>query len=250
MEKPNIKEITVASEDKPWLTLNATLGIPLDGKIQLNKDKEAVHEYFIKHVNKKTTFFTTLEEKINYLVEHNYLKEELFSPYDITHIKSLYKDAESRKFRFRTYMGAQKFYGSYALKTDDKENYLGRYEDTQVWQSLFFAEGNVERTPEYLDIFMNREFVPATPTMMNVGRARGGMLTSCYLMDIQDSMASIRKGIANVLELSRQGGGVSLNLSNLREKGAPIKKIKGAGSGVVPVMKLLEDSFSYSNQLG
>jgi len=41
-----------------------------------------------------------------------------------------------------------------------------------------------------------------------------------------------------------------INLSNLREAGAPIKGIENAGSGVVPVMKLLEDAFSYADQLG
>jgi ribonucleoside-diphosphate reductase alpha chain len=50
--------------------------------------------------------------------------------------------------------------------------------------------------------------------------------------------------------LSKRGGGVALNLTNLREAGAPIKKIENQSSGVLPVMKLLEDSFSYANQLG
>lgn len=56
--------------------------------------------------------------------------------------------------------------------------------------------------------------------------------------------------INSALQLSRIGGGVGINLSNLRAAGDPIKHIEGAASGVVPVMKLLEDSFSYSNQLG
>ena len=63
-------------------------------------------------------------------------------------------------------------------------------------------------------------------------------------------MNSIGRMINSALQLSRIGGGVGVNLSNLRGRGASIKQIKGAASGVVPVMKLLEDSFSYSNQLG
>ncbi|MFV0319816.1 MAG: class 1b ribonucleoside-diphosphate reductase subunit alpha, partial [Microbacterium sp.] len=49
---------------------------------------------------------------------------------------------------------------------------------------------------------------------------------------------------------SKRGGGVALLLSNIRESGAPIKKIENQSSGIIPVMKLLEDSFSYANQLG
>ena len=63
-------------------------------------------------------------------------------------------------------------------------------------------------------------------------------------------MNSIGRGINSALQLSRIGGGVGISLSNLRAAGDPIKGYEGAASGVVPVMKLLEDSFSYSNQLG
>ncbi|MDN5659429.1 MAG: class 1b ribonucleoside-diphosphate reductase subunit alpha, partial [Brevibacterium aurantiacum] len=61
---------------------------------------------------------------------------------------------------------------------------------------------------------------------------------------------SIGRSINSALQLSKRGGGVALLLSNLREYGAPIKHIENQSSGVIPVMKLLEDSFSYANQLG
>lgn len=63
-------------------------------------------------------------------------------------------------------------------------------------------------------------------------------------------MNSIGRVVNSALQLSKIGGGVGIVLSNLREAGAPIKGIANAASGVVPVMKLLEDSFSYSNQMG
>ncbi|MDR4196532.1 ribonucleotide-diphosphate reductase subunit alpha, partial [Bacillus cereus] len=56
--------------------------------------------------------------------------------------------------------------------------------------------------------------------------------------------------INTAMQLSKIGGGVALNLSKLRARGEQIKGIDNAASGVVPVMKLLEDSFSYANQLG
>ena len=75
-------------------------------------------------------------------------------------------------------------------------------------------------------------------------------MVSCFLIDLDDSMLSIGRGVNSALQLSRLGGGVGVNLSNLRASGSPIKGIEHASSGVLPVMKLLEDSFSYSNQLG
>jgi ribonucleoside-diphosphate reductase alpha chain len=85
---------------------------------------------------------------------------------------------------------------------------------------------------------------------LNAGKKRRGEMVSCFLIDIADSMLSIGRGVNSALQLSRIGGGVGVNLSNLRAAGDPIKQIENASSGVVPVMKLLEDSFSYSNQLG
>ena len=93
-------------------------------------------------------------------------------------------------------------------------------------------------------------FQPATPTFLNLGKAQRGEAVSCFLVRIEDSMESISRGINAALQLSKRGGGVALLLSNLRELGAPIKHIENQSSGVIPVMKLLEDSFSYANQLG
>jgi ribonucleoside-diphosphate reductase alpha chain len=67
---------------------------------------------------------------------------------------------------------------------------------------------------------------------------------------IEDNMESIGRSINSALQLSKRGGGVALLLSNIREHGAPIKNIENQSSGVIPIMKLLEDSFSYANQLG
>ncbi|MDO5671206.1 MAG: class 1b ribonucleoside-diphosphate reductase subunit alpha, partial [Corynebacterium sp.] len=87
-------------------------------------------------------------------------------------------------------------------------------------------------------------------TFLNAGKAQRGELVSCFLLRIEDNMESIGRAINSALQLSKRGGGVALLLSNLRESGAPIKHIENQSSGVIPVMKLLEDSFSYANQLG
>nr|WP_081485398.1 class 1b ribonucleoside-diphosphate reductase subunit alpha [Mycobacterium xenopi] len=79
---------------------------------------------------------------------------------------------------------------------------------------------------------------------------RGAVVHNCFLLRIEDNMESIGRAINSALQLSKRGGGVALLLSNIREHGAPIKNIENQSSGVIPIMKLLEDSFSYANQLG
>ena len=108
----------------------------------------------------------------------------------------------------------------------------------------------MQQAIEYADEMLAGRFQPATPTFLNLGKAQRGEPVSCFLVRIEDNMESISRGINAALQLSKRGGGVALLLSNLRELGAPIKHIENQSSGVIPVMKLLEDSFSYANQLG
>ena len=75
-------------------------------------------------------------------------------------------------------------------------------------------------------------------------------LVSCFLLRIEDNMESIGRAVNSALQLSKRGGGVAFLLSNLREAGAPIKRIENQSSGVIPVMKMLEDAFSYGGRAG
>ena len=231
--------------------LNAMLNlVGKDGKLQLDADKEAVRQFFLQHVNQNTVYFSDLEEKIEYLIDNNYYEEDFIEQYNWEFVKSLYKRAYGYKFRFRTFMGAFKYYSSYTLKTFDGKRYLERYEDRVVANALYLAQGNEELATSILDEIMQGRYQPATPTFLNAGKAQRGELVSCFLLRVEDNLESISRSITNALQLSKRGGGVALLLTNLRETGAPIKKIENQSSGVVPVMKLLEDSFSYANQLG
>ena len=230
---------------------NAMLNLyDADGKIQFDKDKEAAKRYFLDHVNQNTVFFHSLEEKLEYLVEEEYYEKELVDSYDFEFIKSLFKQAYAHKFRFPTFVGAYKFYTSYALKTFDGSRYLERFEDRVCMNALMLAKGDKKLAQDLVEEIISGRFQPATPTFLNAGKKQRGELVSCFLLRIEDNMESISRGINSSLQLSKRGGGVALNLTNLREAGAPIKKIENQSSGVLPVMKLLEDSFSYANQLG
>jgi len=147
-------------------------------------------------------------------------------------------------------MAAYKFYQQYALKTNDGESYLESIEDRVLFNALYFADGDENLASDLANEMIHQRYQPATPSFLNAGRSRRGELVSCFLIQVTDDMNSIGRSINSALQLSRIGGGVGISLSNLREAGAPIKGYAGAASGVVPVMKLFEDSFSYSNQLG
>ena len=231
--------------------LNALLNLyDADGNIQFDADRRAAHQYFLQHVNQNTVFFHSLKEKLDYLVEHGYYEQQVLDHYDFDFVKSLFKRAYAVKFRFPTFMGAFKYYTSYTLKTFDGSRYLERFEDRVCMVALTLAAGDRRLAERLTDEVMAGRFQPATPTFLNAGKAQRGELVSCFLLRVEDNMESIARAINSSLQLSKRGGGVALSLTNIREAGAPIKKIQNQSSGVIPVMKLLEDSFSYANQLG
>ena len=233
-----------------YFKLNNLLNIPKDGKIQLEADKKAVKAYFLEHVNPNTVFFHSLEEKLDYLVENKYIEKDFLEQYSKSFIKKLFKSIYSKKFRFNTFMGALKFYSQYAMKTDDGERYLERYEDRLAFNALVLGGGNEEIALGLADELINRRFQPATPTFLSAGKARSGEKVSCFLLSISDDMNGIGRAINSALQLSKLGGGVGLNLSNIRASKDPIKGVFGLADGVIPVMKIFEDAFSYANQGG
>ncbi|EMW6875592.1 class 1b ribonucleoside-diphosphate reductase subunit alpha [Providencia stuartii] len=231
--------------------LNAMLNLYNSaGEIQFEKDREAAHHYFRQHVNQNTVFFHDLKEKLDFLVNENYYEPQLLEQYDFAFIKTLFKQAYAHKFRFQTFLGAFKYYTSYTLKTFDGKRYLERYEDRVCMVALTLAQGNQALASSLVDEIISGRFQPATPTFLNCGKKQRGELVSCFLLRIEDNMESIGRSVNSALQLSKRGGGVAFLMTNLREQGAPIKLIENQSSGVVPVMKMLEDAFSYANQLG
>ena len=241
----------IGKDELDYHALNALLNLyDDDGKIQFSKDREAARQYFLQHVNQNTVFFHNLKEKLDYLVENKYYDPIVLDKYQFEDVKALFKRAYAHKFRFQSFLGAYKYYTSYTLKTFDGKRYLERYEDRVCMVALTLADGDLDLAGHLVDEIITGRFQPATPTFLNSGKAQRGEPVSCFLLRIEDNMESIGRAINSSLQLSKRGGGVALLLSNLREQGAPIKHIENQSSGVIPVMKLLEDSFSYANQLG
>ena len=247
----NVAEPANPKDQLDYHTLNALLNLyDENGQIQFDKDREAANQFFLQHVNQNTVYFHDLEEKMKYLVDNKYYEPEVIEQYEWDFVKETFKRAYAFKFRFKTFLGAYKYYTSYTLKTFDGKRYLERFEDRVSMTALFLARGNEDLASALVDEIMTGRFQPATPTFLNAGKAQRGELVSCFLLRIEDNMESIGRAINSSLQLSKRGGGVALLLSNIRESGAPIKHIENQSSGVIPVMKLLEDSFSYANQLG
>ncbi|RWT28293.1 class 1b ribonucleoside-diphosphate reductase subunit alpha [Enterobacter cloacae] len=249
MATTTVERVMQATPD--YHALNAMLNLyDREGRIQFGKDYDAVDAFFAAHVRPNSVTFASQDERLDYLVNEGYYEERVLSRYDRAFVVRLFERAHASGFRFQTFLGAWKYYTSYTLKTFDGKRYLESFEDRVVMVALTLAQGDEALAEQLMEEILSGRFQPATPTFLNCGKAQRGELVSCFLLRIEDNMESIGRAVNSALQLSKRGGGVAFLLSNLREAGAPIKRIENQSSGVIPVMKMLEDAFSYANQLG
>lgn len=230
------------------IELNNAITRQKDGFYDLEKDQEALKVY-LEEVRGRTKEFPTELDRLSWLVEYDFYFD-CFAIYDEHFLKEISAKAYTYDFKFASYMAATKFYQSYALKTNDKKEYLENYEQHMVIVALYLAQGDNYFALELLDTLMTQVYQPATPTMLNAGRSRRGELVSCYLLSVDDSLNSINYNEGVARTLSKYGGGVALNLSRLRARGESIKEVENCAKGVIPVAKSLEMSFQYADQLG
>lgn len=234
-----------------WIELNNQVIIKNEqGKYQLEKDKEALDCYIKEYVDLKLKKFKSLKERLDYLVVNKYYSKEVLDKYSMDFINRVFKIIENYNFKFQSYMSANKFYQNYALKSDDGKEILETYNDKVLIVSLALANGDESLATNLADKIVKQEFQPATPTFLNAGRQRAGEMVSCFLISVEDSTEGISYAISSANHLSKIGGGVALNLSKLRASGEDIKDIQGVSGGPVGVAKMLEQSFSYFNQMG
>ncbi|MEB7723938.1 class 1b ribonucleoside-diphosphate reductase subunit alpha [Mammaliicoccus fleurettii] len=219
-----------------------------DGFFDIEKDQEAL-EVYLEEIAEKTIQFNDPIERLHFLVDQDFYYD-LFKEYSEESLKEINQFADSIPFQFASYMSVSKFFKDYALKTNDKSEYLETYKEHVIIVSLYLAKGNVEQAKQFVEGMIEQRIQPATPTFLNAGRARRGELVSCFLLEVDDSLNSINFIDSTAKQLSKIGGGVAINLSKLRARGEAIKGIKGVAKGVLPVAKSLEGGFSYADQLG
>lgn len=219
-----------------------------DGFYRLENDLEAV-DAFMEEVRGRSPSFASHVEQVRYMVDNDYY-ENVFENYSEAEVERIYRLAHDSAFVFPSYMAASKFYTDYAMKSNDRSLYLEHYPDRVAITALHLAQGDAELAAALTVSMMEQRLQPATPTFLNAGKSRRGEMVSCFLLEMDDSLNSINYVLGTCMQLSKIGGGVAVNLSKLRGRGEPIKGVEGAAKGIMPVLKLMEDAFSYADQMG
>lgn len=232
-----------------WLELNNKI---ISGDtVNIQYDQEALTAYFEEKVNPNTVFFHDLEEKIEYMVRNNFWDSNiLIHKWTFEEVKQVFERAYALKFRFKSFMGAYKFYNEYATRTPDGSRWLERYEDRQAVVALTHANG-IENALYMVEHLVHQTFTPATPTLLNSGKANSGRLVSCFLLqDMTDNLPSIMNTLSFIADLSKGGGGIGVDASNLRAKNESLRNIDNVTKGVVGVAKMADNVLRYADQAG
>ena len=162
--------------DVSYFRLNNEINRPVNGQIPLHKDKEALRAFFLENVKPNSMAFNSITDKINYLIENDYIESEFIGKYEPAFIEKLSAEIHSQKFRFQSFMAAYKFYQQYALKTNDGESYLESIEDRVLFNGLYFADGDENLASDLANEMIHQRYQPATPSFLNAGRSRRGEL--------------------------------------------------------------------------
>ncbi len=110
-------------------------------------------------------------------------------------------------------------------------------------------EERIKWVKTFYDLLSKHEVSLATPTLMNARRPHT-QLSSCFVLTVDDDLYDIFDNVQKAGQISKFAGGLGIYLGKIRATGAPIRKFKGASSGVLPVVKILNDVMVYVDQLG
>src|SRR5438034_7876913 len=148
-------------------------------------------------------------------------------------------------------MGLQTLYDRYLIQHQDRRLETPQYFWLRVAMGLALHEGAHKngRALEFYEALSGFLFTSSTPTLFNSGSLHP-QLSSCYLSTVMDDLEHIFKVVSDDAKLSKWAGGLGNDWTNIRATGAHIKGTNGTSQGVIPFLKVANDTAVAVNQGG
>ena len=168
--------------------------------------------------------------------------------YDLASIAAALKPERDHKFK---YLGLQAIYDRYLLHIEGRRIETPQYFWMRVAMGLAIREGDQkeERAIQFYDILSQFRFTSATPTLFN-SATNHPQLSSCYLSTVSDDLSHIFKCVSDNAMLSKWAGGLGNDWTNVRATNSYIKGTNGQSQGVIPFLKVVNDTAVAVNQGG
>jgi len=175
------------------------------------------------------------------------LLDERLLQYDLPRLAAVIEAKRDLQFQ---YLGLQTLYDRYFLHIDERRIELPQAFFMRVAMGLALNEINrEERAIEFYQVLSSFDYMSSTPTLFNAG-TRHSQLSSCYLTTIPDDLDGIYQGIKENALLQKFAGGLGNDWTRVRALGAYIKGTNGKSQGVVPFLKVANDTAVAVNQGG
>ncbi len=175
------------------------------------------------------------------------LLDERLGRFDLLKLSAALNAERDLKFG---YLGLQTLYDRYFLHVDGRRIELPQAFFMRVAMGLALNELNKEdRAIEFYDVLSNFDFMSSTPTLFNSGTRRS-QLSSCYLTTVSDDLDGIYEAIKENALLAKFAGGLGNDWTPVRALGSHIKGTNGKSQGVVPFLKVVNDTAVAVNQGG
>ncbi len=187
------------------------------------------------------------EHYVRKVTELGLLDTKLASEYDLKRLGEAIRPERDHQF---TYLGMQTLYDRYFIQSDGIRVELPQAFFMRVAMGLAINEVDREdRTIEFYNLLSSFDFMSSTPTLFNSGTLRS-QLSSCYLSTVPDDLYGIFEAIRDDAMLSKFAGGLGNDWSRVRAMGSHIKGTNGKSQGVVPFLKVANDTAVAVNQGG
>ena len=204
------------------------------------------------HSNTKKSFSETMNEMFHYVNPRTNLEAPLLS--EEVH-KVIMDNAEfldshiiyNRDFNY-DYFGFKTLERSYLLRINGK--IVERPQHMLMRVSVGIHLGDLDSVIETYDLMSKKFFTHATPTLFNAGTPKPQM-SSCFLLAMKDdSIDGIYDTLKNTAKISQSAGGVGLSIHNVRATGSYIRGTNGTSNGIVPMLRVFNDTARYVDQGG
>jgi len=210
---------------------------------------EAAGEY-IAPANRADFYQTYFKNYLKKGIEAKRLNESLLTDYDLEKIIAAIKPERDEKF---TFLGLQTLYDRYFIHIDQQRIELPQIFWMRVAMGLASVEKNTQEKTDwaikFYDILSSFDYCSSTPTLFNSGTPYS-QLSSCYLTTVPDDLGDIFKCLRDNALLSKFSGGLGNDWTPVRGMGALIKGTNGASQGVIPFLKVVNDTAIAVNQGG
>jgi ribonucleoside-diphosphate reductase alpha chain len=165
------------------------------------------------------------------------------------HIAELEPELQPHNDTLFDFFGLRSLITTYLLR-DDNGNVLERPQEMFMRVALAIHKDDINEVKKMYLATSRHMFTMASPTLFNAG-TKLGQLCSCFMMPIQeDSVSGIFSTVSAAADISKAGGGIGISVSNVRAKGSVIRSTGGASNGIVPMLRLFNESSRYVNQGG